>query len=89
MNPRQVQLPRDQKSIAGLAGMIIPVLRTSSIIYTHNPDLTVGAFSFRSFGPVANCNQQTYAASSNLISSLKPRYSQRNKAIGTLPFFHK
>jgi hypothetical protein len=30
-----------------------------------------------------------YAASSDLISSLNPRYSQRKSAIGTLPFFHK
>jgi hypothetical protein len=33
--------------------MIIPVLRTSSIIYTRNPDLTVGAITFRPSGPAA------------------------------------
>src|SRR5204862_483707 len=35
------------------AEMIIPVLRTSSIIYARNPDLTVGAITFRPFGPAA------------------------------------
>ena len=37
--------------------MIIPVLRTS-IIYSRNPDLTVGAITFRPFGPVANAINQ-------------------------------
>ena len=65
--------------------MIIPVLRTSWITSHHrNPDLTVGTITSRPFGPPAN-----YAASSNTISSLNPRYSQRNSAIGTFPFSHK
>ena len=49
---------------------------------------------FHAFGvrnPVAKPLRHSpdHVASSNSISSLKPKYSQRNNAIGTLPFSHK
>ena len=72
---------------AGALQILSPASRAQSSMVALTLGLMPQALCWRALRALTE--RQPADASSISISSLKPRYSQRNNAIGRLPFFHK